>query len=297
MRSLENSFEGNSRIKSGKKLKIILICVAVFIAAAAVLLFALKNVIFMQRAVKSIEKDDLNSARAAAQHITNDSGQVTENYVELLTEINRKYPDLLAEFNIDTFKNWRDRAEEIKSDENLPEKLIEGADALYKKLYKLCQLYGEYDGMRADVLEMMEVFNEINRLYSPGEDGKNVAFTVKEETEKVEKWEEICFVLSTYSSDVPNGESIYLLSYLVSETYGECEEIRNQLKQISAKGYDENEPVRVNGNGQKTFSDVVNTKGVTLSVLEKEEYEEYMYVAICRALTQTLSEYYVGIKN
>ena len=294
---MENSFEGNSRIKSGKKLKIILICVAVFIAAAAVLLFALKNVIFMQRAVKSIEKDDLNSARAAAQHITNDSGQVTENYVELLTEINRKYPDLLAEFNIDTFKNWRDRAEEIKSDENLPEKLIEGADALYKKLYKLCQLYGEYDGMRADVLEMMEVFNEINRLYSPGEDGKNVAFTVKEETEKVEKWEEICFVLSTYSSDVPNGESIYLLSYLVSETYGECEEIRNQLKQISAKGYDENEPVRVNGNGQKTFSDVVNTKGVTLSVLEKEEYEEYMYVAICRALTQTLSEYYVGIKN
>lgn len=297
MRSLENSFEGNSRIKSGKKLKIILICVAVFIAAAAVLLFALKNVIFTQRAVKSIEKDDLNSARAAAQHITNNSGQVTENYVELLTEINRKYPDLLAEFNIDTFKNWRDRAEEIKSDENLPEKLIEGADALYKKLYKLCQLYGEYDGMRADVLEMMEVFNEINRLYSPGEDGKNVAFTVKEETEKVEKWEEICFVLSTYSSDVPNGESIYLLSYLVSETYGECEEIRNQLKQISAKGYDENEPVRVNGNGQKTFSDVVNTKGVTLSVLEKEEYEEYMYVAICRALTQTLSEYYVGIKN
>lgn len=294
---MENSFEGNSRIKSGKKLKIILICVAVFIAAAAVLLFALKNVIFTQRAVKSIEKDDLNSARAAAQHITNDSGQVTENYVELLTEINRKYPDLLAEFNIDTFKNWRDRAEEIKNDENLPEKLIEGADALYKKLYKLCQLYGEYDGMRADVLEMMEVFNEINRLYSPGEDGKNVAFTVKEETEKVEKWEEICFVLSTYSSDVPNGESIYLLSYLVSETYGECEEIRNQLKQISAKGYDENEPVRVNGNGQKTFSDVVNTKGVTLSVLEKEEYEEYMYVAICRALTQTLSEYYVGIKN
>ena len=293
---MNNPFLKNTD-SSGRIMKIVAVCAAAVILTAVILVLVFKNSFFIGRTVKNIEKGDINAARISSRHITNDAGQVTGNYVELLSEINRRYPNMLAEFSIDTLKGWRDRASAVKDDENLPEKFKEGADNLYDRLYKACQLYGEYEDMRDDILDMMDVFNEINRLYTTGADGQNITFTIKEETDKVKKWEEICFVLSSFSSEIPDGASIYLLNYLVSETYGECEEIRNQLDRILDKGYEEDDPVRVTGNKQKTFSDVRNDKGVSLSVLNKEEYEEYMYIAVCRALTQSLAEYYIGIQT
>lgn len=280
---------------SGRKTIIVAVCIVAAVVVSAVSFFVFKNSIFTAVAVKRIEKEQFASARTVALKITDDSGDVITDYIDLRVEINRKYPTLLADFDIDTMTAWRDKANEIESSGKLPNALSGAIEKLGNKLETVCNLESDYRGMRENVLSMMDVFGEINRLYTQDENGKNPVFTISEERNKIAQWQAICQTLSSFSAELPDGDSVYLLSYLISETYSECDEINNQLSQIQAMGYGENDTVRENGTAQKTFPDITNTAGTTVSVTDKTEYEEYLYIAVCRALTQSLAEYYSGI--
>ena len=67
------------------------------------------------------------------------------------------------------------------------------------------------------------------------------------------------------------------------------------MDELREKGYGDDDPVRVSTSGHKNFPDIANASGTSVSVARKEEYERYMYISVCRALTESLAEYYTGI--
>ena len=278
-----------------RKAMIAAVCVGVPAIILLVLFLVFRNWLITGYALRCINKNDYGTARAISSLIGGESSEMLGEYIGLRMEINREYPEMLASFDLDRIQSLQKRARTLADDSADYRALGNEVKSLSDRLSGICRLIKEYENMRADVLDMMDVFAEINRLYTPDESGKNPSFTIGEEFSRVLTWEENCRILSEFSSSVSGGESIYLLSYLVSETYSECEEIRNQLEELRGKGYGDNDPIRVSGSGHKSFPDITGSSGVSLSVDRKEEYERYMYEGICRALTRSLSEYYTGI--
>ena len=288
----------NTDNASGRRKIIIAVCIGAPLLILLVLFFIFKNTVITNYAVRCMNGNNYDSARLVSRLVGGEKGEILSDYIDLRSDINAGYSAQLASFDIVKATGWRDRAKSVNERaQNGLEPLAEEAGTLYKKLYSLCQLEREYENMRDDILEMMNVFSEINRLYTPDESGRKPAFTIAEESEKIMQWEEICHVLSEFENSVPGGDSIYLLSYLVSETYAECEDIRNQLLELGEKGYSDDDYIKVSGDGRKVFPDIAGSSGVSVSVERKEQYEEYMFTAICRTLTRTLAQYYTGMSD
>ena len=273
------------------------VCIGAPVLVLLVLFLIFKNSVITNYALRCMNSNNYDTARAVSHIIGGEKGITLSEYIDIRSEINRDYSGLLASFDINKVTSWRDRARAVDEKAKDIPALSKEADTLYKSLYSLCQLEREYENMRDDILEMMNVFSEINRLYTPDESGKKPAFTISEENEKIMQWEEICRILSEFENSVPGGDSIYLLSYLISETYAECEDIRNQLIELGNKGYSDTDYIAVSGSGKKVFPDIAGSSGISVSVERKEQYEEYMYVSICRTLTRSLAGYYTGISE
>ena len=273
---------------------------AVITAVCAVILlilaFCLKDTILSGSALKKAGQGDFAGAKSISSYIGKTKGDSLRKYIDLRLEINRAYPGLLVEFNKEKISSWRDTALEIKaeSEKNYAGLFVE-VSGLYDTLDAICSFESRYSDMRDNILEMMNVFDEINRLYSKDASGNSVPFTIGQETARVEKWEGLCSSLINLSDEMPGGEKVYLLSFLTVETRAECKEIKDQMNDLRAKGYGDDDPVRVSSSGHKSFPDIANSSGVSVSVSRKEEYEKYMYSSICRALTESLAQYYTGI--
>ncbi|MBR5113348.1 MAG: hypothetical protein IK097_08015 [Clostridia bacterium] len=285
-------------VSSRRKPIIAAVCIGAPLLILLVLFLIFGKSAVTNYAVRCMNGGNYDTARAISHMIGGEKGGILRDYIDLRSDINAEYSTQLASFDIAKASSWRDRAESVneRAKERLAP-LVKESDTLYKKLYSLCQLEREYENMRDDILEMMSVFSEINRLYTPDESGSKPAFTISEENEKIMQWEEICRILGEFESSVPGGDSIYLLSYLISETYAECEDIRNQLLELGEKGYSDDDYIKVSGDGRKVFPDIAGSSGVSVSVERKEQYEEYMFTDICRALTRTLAGYYTGISD
>lgn len=273
--------------KKSKKLKI---AVAVLCALSfLVIVFLLcKNTLFFHLSQNMAEKGEYREAAAYATESTSPEAQLISEYAFLRVAINENYPDLLAEFDKELLTEWYNTACHIsENDEKLSDKIIESVENIKQTLEVIFERLDSYEQLRPTVLSLMDVFNEINRLYTKDENGKNTSFSVKTEYDRIYEWEQQAYQLSQYLHATPNGESIYLFNYMVKEAEGECAELKDILSTVLSSGYTNDDLVRFSGTTKKTFPDVQNGS-VILNVLKKDEYEQYMYYGLCRSLTENL---------
>ncbi len=281
---------------SGRKKLIVAVCVAACLVAFLFVFLLLKNTVFFSVAKKKAESQDFKSAQSYLDGIDNEKANVLSQYVSLRIDINSNYAILLSNFDIDIITSWKNTAEEILSNkEYLSQDIETTVEELSSKLDTVCSLYEEFSERESDILELMDIFDEINRLYAKDENGNSPSFTVGEEYAKIKKWTELYNTVSDYSSRIPNGDNIYLLSYFLKEALGEIDDLNSAMDNILSKGYSETDTVRVSGEGHKQYQSITNSNGITVNLARKEEYTEYLSASICRALTESLAEYYLGI--
>ncbi len=287
----------NRQINSPNRKKLIIaVCVVACLAVLLLAFLLMKNTLFLSAAEKKAESQDFKSAQSYLDGIDNEKANALSQYVSLRIDINSNYALLLSDFNIDIITEWKNTADEILSNkEYLSENIKNTVEELSSKLDTIFSLYEEFSEMESDILELMDIFGEINRLYTKDENGNNTSFTVSEEYAKIERWTELYNTVSDYFSKIPNGDNIYLLSYLLKETLGEIDDLNSAMDNILSKGYSETDTVRVSGEGHKQYQSITNSNGVTVNLARKEEYTEYLFSSICRTLTESLAEYYLGI--
>ncbi|MBQ4626602.1 MAG: hypothetical protein IJB45_05045 [Clostridia bacterium] len=284
-----SSIQNNNVAKSSKN-KHIKIAAAVLCALSVVLIvfLASKNMLFFSIAQSKVLNGEYREAAAYAAESSSPKAQLVSDYVFLRVAINENYPDLLVSFNRDLLNEWYDTACNItENGEGLNEDILDSSEKIKQTLETIFERADSYEQLRPTVLSVMDVFNEINRLYTKDENGKNVSFSVKTEYDRIFEWEQQAYQLSQYLAETPNGESIYLFNYMVKEAEGECSELKNILSTVLSSGYSNDTLVRFSGTAKKTFPDVQNGS-VTLNVLDKEEYEKYMYQSLCRSLVENL---------
>lgn len=277
----------------GKKPLIAAVSVICALVAVIVTFLALKNTLYFSLAQKKAEKSEFSHAMQLVEKSSSDEAKLLEKYLALRFDINRSYPELVSEFNIDKINEWKAVAEELGSEaEILGEKISADTELLRQRLALINDCYAGYQSIRSEVLSMMDVFAEFNRLYTVAADGKNTAFTVEQERRKIAAWEQQNSVLMNYAATVPGYENIYLLNYLIKEVQGECSDLREVMDKVVAMGYTETDLIRLSGTAQKKFPSIQNSNNETVNVLEKTTYEQYMFKSICSQLTEALGEFY-----
>lgn len=282
--------KNNSVPANSKKRKTLKIAVAVLCALSLLLIAFLtcKNTLFFHIAQRKALNDEYRDATAYASESTDPRAQLISDYAFLRVDINENYPDLLVEFDRDLLSDWYSTACRIsESDEKLDSEIIATAESIRHTLKIIFERLDAYKQLRPTVLSLMDVFNEINRLYTKDENGKNTAFSVKTEYDRIFGWEQQVYQLSQYLNATPNGESIYLFNYMVKEAESECAQLNDILSTVLSSGYKNDDLVRFSGTTKKTFPDIQNGS-VVLNFAEKEEYEQYMYQGLCRSLTENL---------
>lgn len=291
----EKQVQNRKRQTNGNKKPLVAaICVVSALAVILITFLAAKNPIFLFAAEKKAENGEFSQAFKTVEKSGGEKAEILEKYIALRLDISRCYPDLLTEFNIEKIYGWQESAAFITEHSDLlSEKLAGEAQALSGALDGIVSGVTDYEAMRNDVLEMMDVFREVNRLHTKDADGKNIVFTVAEEKAKVRKWEQQCTALEQYTFGINGAEGIYLLNYLIKEVQGECTDINASMDVILQSGYTETDTVRSGGDGQKTYPDIRSSNNESVNFLEKENYELYVYKGICRVLVEALGEFYM----
>lgn len=279
---------------SNKKALVAAVCVVLVIALMIVVSLAVKSPVYRFAAEKEAERGDFFRA---AENITKASGEkaeILEKYILLRLDIISAYPDLLTEFNIEKINFWIESADSIiSSGDLLSEEVLAQTQLISQTLNGIISGVSGYESLRDDVLSMMDVFNELNRLSSADSEGNSIGFTVAEEREKIRQWQLKCDALEEYSRTINGSESIYLLNYLIKETQGECIDLNEKMNIVIESGYAETDNVRLNIEGQKRYPDIRSSNNESVNLLEKDNYELYVYKGICRALVESLGEFYV----
>lgn len=286
---------GAFKSKTDKKPLIIaasVLCVLILLVAAALML---KNPILFAAAQKKAVKEDFIVAESLNKRCSSSDSELLAEYLDLRIDIDLRYPQMLTSFDSETFFSWSERATRLsESSEVFSDELAAQIKALEYKLSVASARLGEYNWKKEDISSLMDVFAEINRLYTPDESGKNTAFSVASENEKIAEWESITSSLISFTQTLPNGDSVYLLSYLIKEAQGECSELRAAMDTVLSAGYSETDLVRLNGQAQKSFPSITSSSGGSVNLLQKEEYMEFMYSGVCRALVEYIGEFYTG---
>ncbi|MCR5523005.1 MAG: hypothetical protein K6F64_05145 [Clostridia bacterium] len=283
-----------SRIRS--KYLIIAAVVIVFIVALLTVVLSVKDSILFNSAQAKVDNSEFSAAYSELESVSGDKATALRAYVELRLEIDREYPALLAEYDNEKIFSWKEKVDSLTQETDyFSEKTAEEVRNLSNKLNTICSLNDEYNGMQADILEMMDIFNEINRLYTKDSEGHNTSFTVSEEKRKIQNWEMLCGRLTDFSSRLPGGEKVYLLGYLIRETRGELSDLQKAMNMVTQSGYSDMDIVRLSGEGQKNFPSIKNSNGVAVSVSGKDDYVKYMSSGVYKALVEYLAEYYVGM--
>lgn len=276
-----------------KKFLVAAACVVFVLAVLITVSLAAKNPFYVAMAQKKAEGGDFS---AAAEYIAKTDGEKSEmldKYILLRLDVNRSYPDLLTEYSGEKIAAWSETAAVLNENADLlGEEISAEVQRLSETLTAIADGVSGYEVMRADVLSMMDVFQEINRLHMKGEDGKNIGFTVAAEKEKIRMWEQQCEALEQYSIGVDRSESIYLLTYLIKEVQGECTDLEDVIDSVTESGYSETDTVRFSGEARKKYPDI-RSSTASVNLLEKDNYELYLYKGICRALVENLGEFYI----
>ncbi len=284
---------GNSR----KKIIIIAACVLAFIGALVLAFFLLKDAIFVLIAQSNAEKGKFSSAQSVLENVENEKADALKEYISLRTEINTEYSSLITGFDEMTVRDWAERASKADAaSEGLSEQIRKSISALSGKLNSICSLYDEYQSVYPDLLELMDVFNEVNRLYTKDYTGHNTPFTISEEKNKIARWNELLSEAQAYTAKLPSEDRTYLLSYMLKEAQGEIRELDETMDRLlETSGVSETDEIMAKGDGQKIFPSVESSSGVSVNLTEKYEYAEHISDGVYRTLIETLGEYYKGL--
>ena len=287
-RNRKNNANGN------RKPLVAAVCVVLSLAVIITVFLAAKNPLSLFTAEKRAEKGDFSQAAEYISKANGEKAEVLEKYIMLRLDITGSYPDLLTEFSLEKISLWKESTDYIIANADMvSEKILEQTLLISQTLDGIVSGVSEYEAMRADVLSMMDVFNEINRLSEKDAEGNSVGFTVAEERAKIRRWEQQCAALEDYSRSVNGSENIYLLNYLIKETQGECIDLNEKMDIVIQSGYAETDNVRLNIEGRKRYPDIRSSNNESVNLLEKDNYELYVYKGICRAYVDSLGEFYL----
>lgn len=291
-------YSNDNQLADKKKMPAGLIAGLAAIVIAIIVLVAfliIKNPLYYRLATSRAVSNEFKQSQSYLKKSGGEKAEVLSDYVDLRITINSHYATLLAEFNIETLRQWNETATEIKnSSELLPEDVRDSALKLSETLWTICSMYDEYQALSGDVLSLMDIFLEINNIYTKDEAGKNQPFTILEERAKINNWSYLSDKILNYSDRIPSGD-IYLLTYMLKEAQGEITDISDVMNSLEAKGFKDTDTVIIGGNNHRSFASVSNSDGTTLNLAEKVTYSEYLEAAVYRALTESLAEFYVGI--
>ncbi len=276
--------------------KPLIIAVGVICALLVILItfLACKNPVFYSLAEKKAENLEFAEAVELVENVSSEKGDLLSDYLVLRLDINADYPMLLSSLDMAKINEWSITATKIaQSNAGLSDKIISDANNIRQKLEVITDSVSGFETMKPDILSLMDIFSEVNRLLTKGADGKNIPFTVAEERARLAQWQTQVNALSQYSMAVPNNQNIYLLTYLIKEAQGEIAEITEAVNSIVAGGYSETDRVRFGGSGQKTFPGVQNDKGESVDFLNKNGYIDFLGQSIERELAESLGEFYI----
>ncbi len=279
----------------GRRKLVIAVCAAAVILISCIALFLAKDSLVFLSAQKKAENGNFASAASLLEKQDSEKALALKDYCALREEINSGYPAMLTDFDIDKIREWNAKASDIASRAgSLPSGIGASVYALSEKLGNISSLYDEYFEIRYDLLDLMDIFNEVNSLYTKDADGKNRTFTIAEERAKLRRWQEELSKTQNYIYKLPSEDKVYLLNYLAKEADAEIAELSRAMdKLIANSGVTETDEVRANGEGHKVFPSVESTSGANVTLMDKVPYEEHLFTGVCRALTETLAEYYV----
>ncbi len=266
------------------------VCALLF---AVILFLACKNFLYLSISEYKTEKNQYSEAMEIIENIHTDEAEALLLYLKLRNDINESYPVLLTDFQPSIIAGWTDAVTAVEDVKHLlSDEIALEAEALAATLHQVNSCLTQYDTIRPDILSLMDIFAEMNRLYTKAPDGKNISFTVSEEKIKISEWDQKISTLINYAHTVPGFENIYLLNYLIKEAESECLELKNSMESVLLMGYKETDTIRLNGSGQKQFPAITNSNGESVNLLKKESYEKYMYDGICVQLAEILGVYY-----
>ncbi len=278
----------------GKK-KPVIAAVSVIAALVVILVIFLisKNSIFLSMAKHNAKTGNFSVASALVGYSGHEDAAAVEDYINLRIDINTNYPLLLVSYDSQKIKSWAETAEYLCGESDpLGEVLSAEVTKLSLILSQMVSSENEYIALKADILDMMDIFNEINRLHIKDAQGKNITFTIAEEKAKISNWERLNAEVLNFVSRVPGNENIYLLNYMAKEVQGEISELSDALDTVAASGYSETDTVRFSGDAVKRFPDITNSSGESVNLAEKITYEKFMYEEFCNKLVQNLASYY-----
>ncbi|MBR3780054.1 MAG: hypothetical protein IKK63_02480 [Clostridia bacterium] len=290
----ERNTERNITAQNRSK-KMILTAVAVVCALSVLIIIFLicKNSLCLSVSQHKTERHDYSGALELIEDIHTEKSDALALYLTLRNDINERYPVLLTDFNPSIIAEWTQAISAVEDVKHLlSDEIALEAEKLSETLHRVNSCLTQYDQIRTDIISLMDIFAEINRLYTKAPDGKNVSFTVSEERLKISLWEQQISTVYNYANTIPGYENIYLLNYLIKEAEGECLELQNSMDSVIAKGYKDTDLIRLSGSGQKQFPAITNSNNESVNLLQKELYEKYLYDGICVQLASVLGVYY-----
>ncbi len=268
--------------------------VAVFVAVTiAITLLIAKEPLFLSISRGFAANNSYGAAEFFVQLCNSDDAKVLDEYIDLRQDINDNYALMVSDFDKARVKGWQKSAETVRNNPDaVGEKIMPEAIALADALDKICKQLDNYDSLRPEIMELFEIFNEINRLYARDESGESTVFTISQEFKMLNAWKRTANRLEQFSSGFETSSKTYLLMYFLKEAQGEEADLRDAMNSFVAQGYDYEAPIRVKGAATKTFPSIRNGSGLTVNLQQKDVYEKYMYRDLCSALAETLGEFY-----
>lgn len=281
--------------KNHGKRKALIAAVSVVVALIAFLIIILfsKDSVLLAVSKLCAQNGNYSSASRVIEHSGHKDADTMRDYVNLRLDINSSYPMLLSEYDAVKVEGWAQTAEKICGNTDaLGSSLALEAIQLSEILSDIVGAEREYNELKSDILDMMDVFNEINRLHAKDAEGKNISFTIADERVKIAGWSLLNEDILRFISQVPGNENIYLFNYMAKEAQGEISELTSAIDSVAQNGYSETDLVRFSGDVEKRFPDITNSNGESVNLLDKERYEIFMYKEFCNKLVQNLASYY-----
>ncbi|MBQ4604594.1 MAG: hypothetical protein IJB16_08330 [Clostridia bacterium] len=288
-----NIKQNNAPQDRSKKPLIVAVSVICALSVILIAFLACKNSVLFAISESKAEKGKYAEAMHYIENINTEKSEALSLYLSLRNDINESYPVLLTDFQTSIISQWTEKVTAVEQVKHLlSDEIASQADVLAQTLHQVNSCLTQYGQIRYDILSLMDVFAELNRLYSKDISGKNTAFTVSEERIKITSWEQQLSTLVNFAYTVPKYENIYLLNYLIKEVEGECLDLRTAMDSVIAMGYKETDLIRLSGSAQKQFPAITNSNNESVNLLQKEKYESYMYDGICIQLAEVLGEFY-----
>ncbi len=286
--------EKNMPVQNRSKKPIIAAVTVICALSAAIIAFLiLKNPLYLSISQSKAEKSEYQSAYELIENVHTEKADALALYLQLRIDINKNYPVLLTDFQPSIISGWTEsvaKVEEVKH--LLGDEIAQEAEKLSLTLNQVNLCLTQYGQIKGEILSLMDVFAELNRLYTKDFTGKNISFTISEERIKISSWEQQLSTLINYANTIPKYESVYLLNYLIKEAESECLDLRNSMDSVIAMGYKETDLIRLSGSGQKQFPAITNSNNESVNLLQKDIYEKYLYEGICVQLAEILGEFY-----